>query len=533
MKRRFGRLVLGGLMVFVLCCTLLVSTAVAADESQQISKNVYALEGNGYLVVGTKKAVLIDGKLSTSSDSEAQKTINKLAGSVPVEVVSTAAGVDGDVIDLGGKKLEVIPIPGLNPDQIALLDRTAQVLFTGDGIGSGTMSLIAEVPYTNLVGTPDQVSYAINVYKTYEDSVNSLAKAVSGLKKLKVMSADGELDAAYVSDMATLATKFVNVDRDLVLTWHSEGLNGDKTGNFNCSYGTASMDVHIPFLGLYGYRLGGTSIYQDDDSNDKFYVVDYGTHMALRDTDIQTCDLLMTDDEALVIDVDYYNPDEFFDTLFSVIGDRKLSIYITHGHGDHMINLMSLDPDRVKMLYWPGDDDAMTFGAGEFDLSVYEKAGKLTRVYDGDTFKAVGREFEVVGIPVHTPYSNLLIDKTDRVAFSGDALGTQNYSGDPNIGATDMKTYESLIDNLIAHGDDFDWIQQGHGVAPIDKDWLLNGFKAIIAAYWEDKDLYAHDNAITYFIDSVVTADQYNAIFSRGVTDAQYGYSLSIGLGKN
>ena len=39
---------------------------------------------------------------------------------------------DGDIIDLGGRKLEVIYTPGHSSDHICLLDRDARYLFTGD-----------------------------------------------------------------------------------------------------------------------------------------------------------------------------------------------------------------------------------------------------------------------------------------------------------------------------------------------------------------------------------------------------------------
>ncbi len=39
---------------------------------------------------------------------------------------------EGDVIDLGGKKLEVIHTPGHTPDSVSLLERNERLLFTGD-----------------------------------------------------------------------------------------------------------------------------------------------------------------------------------------------------------------------------------------------------------------------------------------------------------------------------------------------------------------------------------------------------------------
>lgn len=46
---------------------------------------------------------------------------------------------DGDIIDLGGRSLEVIHIPGHSPGSIALLDRDSRVLFTGDHFFPGPL----------------------------------------------------------------------------------------------------------------------------------------------------------------------------------------------------------------------------------------------------------------------------------------------------------------------------------------------------------------------------------------------------------
>lgn len=48
---------------------------------------------------------------------------------------------DGSVIDLGGRQLEVIMIPGHTPDGVALLDREAGLLWTGDTYYEGPLWL--------------------------------------------------------------------------------------------------------------------------------------------------------------------------------------------------------------------------------------------------------------------------------------------------------------------------------------------------------------------------------------------------------
>lgn len=55
---------------------------------------------------------------------------------------------DGSVLDLGGRKLEVLAVPGHTPDSIALLDRRHRLLFTGDTFYVGPIWLFE--PETDL-----------------------------------------------------------------------------------------------------------------------------------------------------------------------------------------------------------------------------------------------------------------------------------------------------------------------------------------------------------------------------------------------
>jgi glyoxylase-like metal-dependent hydrolase (beta-lactamase superfamily II) len=48
---------------------------------------------------------------------------------------------DGDVIDLGGRKVEVLHTPGHTPDSVSLLDRANGLLFTGDMFYAGPIFL--------------------------------------------------------------------------------------------------------------------------------------------------------------------------------------------------------------------------------------------------------------------------------------------------------------------------------------------------------------------------------------------------------
>lgn len=61
----------------------------------------------------------------------------------------TASIAHGDVIDIGGRTLEILHIPGHTPDAIALLDREAGFLWSGDSFYEGPVWLFA--PETDIV----------------------------------------------------------------------------------------------------------------------------------------------------------------------------------------------------------------------------------------------------------------------------------------------------------------------------------------------------------------------------------------------
>ena len=75
---------------------------------------------------------------------------------------------DGDVIELGDRRLEVLSTPGHTPDSLCLLDREHRLLFTGDTFYSGPIFLY--VPETDVAA--------------YQRSVDRLARLVPQLDLL-------------------------------------------------------------------------------------------------------------------------------------------------------------------------------------------------------------------------------------------------------------------------------------------------------------------------------------------------------------
>ena len=126
------------------------------------------------------------GEVPPSLASYASKTLaeDRVCGALPAGVPSRAYAIptwrtsghilDGAVLDLGDRRLEVLSTPGHTPDSLTLLDRANGFLFTGDTYYSGEIYLWA--PETSVT--------------EYTASIARLAALVPALRK--VFPAHGE-----------------------------------------------------------------------------------------------------------------------------------------------------------------------------------------------------------------------------------------------------------------------------------------------------------------------------------------------------
>jgi glyoxylase-like metal-dependent hydrolase (beta-lactamase superfamily II) len=120
------------------------------------------------------------GEIGESLREYASQTLaeDRVCGALPAGVASRdyeipawriAAHVqDGEMIELGDRRLEVLRTPGHTPDSLSLLDRENGLLFTGDTYYSGEIYLWA--PETDLA--------------TYTASIDRLAGLAPALRKL-------------------------------------------------------------------------------------------------------------------------------------------------------------------------------------------------------------------------------------------------------------------------------------------------------------------------------------------------------------
>jgi glyoxylase-like metal-dependent hydrolase (beta-lactamase superfamily II) len=106
---------------------------------------------------------------------------------------------DGDVFDLGGKKIEVCHTPAHTPGSIVLLDKQAGICYSGDAFGSGQVWLQLR-PYSPM--------------KTYIESCKKMEKLMDeGITKVycgHYPYVKKAYNKQYITEMRTLAEELVN-----------------------------------------------------------------------------------------------------------------------------------------------------------------------------------------------------------------------------------------------------------------------------------------------------------------------------------
>ena len=495
--------------------------AAEGDEApyEEVFDGGYKIEGSGYLFVGTEKAVLFNGN---PRNTAAAATAEELADGKEIVNVSTAAH-GTEPIELGGITFQPVAVSGSQEGTI-YLSVGRRVMVSGDLLGSGTLMLNKQYPDSEGALKPYQS------YCDYLESLDALGEKVDSMKDLTVCASGAVLDQQYFEDIHTILTKFVKAEDTTSYVLKVT----DAPGDFSIEWGSATVVVHMPIGGLYGYDLGGTTMCTSDDQY-KFYVLDYGKFQSIHDTDIQSCYLLMNDEEALIVDVDMYNGKLFFETLCDLIGDRDLYIYITHQHGDHWINLKDFDPDRVTTLYWPEDDIPGAGGPGgwsdSFPAVVDSFGDKITYVKEGDELNIAGRELVVTNMTAHTPHGTMLVDKTDRVLFSGDALGTRQYVGGTNTGSLSAEDYLAELDHVMeTYGSYFDTVQQGHSALVLKGE--IETLQILTRAFIENGSDSLVQGAVISFMDRVLTAEEFANIFGNGVYDSQIAYAERLDISR-
>jgi glyoxylase-like metal-dependent hydrolase (beta-lactamase superfamily II) len=134
---------------------------------------------------------------------------------------ATATLADGQLLDLGGKVLEVIYTPGHSPDGICLLDRAGRILFTADTVYAGP--LYAQTPGADLTAylaslrrlepLIDQVDILLPAHNRVPLDPPIIREMIAGFEDLLA----GRVNAGESGDSVGRRTRSVRFERFSIL----------------------------------------------------------------------------------------------------------------------------------------------------------------------------------------------------------------------------------------------------------------------------------------------------------------------------
>lgn len=193
-----------------------------------------------------------------------------------------------------------------------------------------------------------------------------------------------------------------------------------------------------------------------------------------------TCYLVCGQEKAMVIDT--ANGMEDLHAIIRTLTDLPLVVVNTHGHCDHIYGNAFFEEAWLH----PAD---RALAAEHFAMfqEEYDKQGlKACPFRDaavGQVFDLGGLELEVVDLKGHTAGSIGLLDRQDRILFSGDGLNPHIWMQlDHSLPIAALR--QTILDLQNQHGGEFDHILTGHAKdfrgADLT-DMLLRGCEELLA----------------------------------------------------
>lgn len=198
-------------------------------RSEKLYDHTYAIYGNGataYLLIGDTEAVMIDAGMNKENIRAYAQTLTNVplravinthshfdhtAGNGFFETIYGTEGIsrsakntmgnpfadypldytftlveDGDIINIGNRKLRIIELDCHSPGNIAILDRTNGLLFPGDELETGQVLLLpgyAEEPgqiHGAPAGTVEKYLHAMKKIHVYRDQIKAILPGHNG-----------------------------------------------------------------------------------------------------------------------------------------------------------------------------------------------------------------------------------------------------------------------------------------------------------------------------------------------------------------
>lgn len=190
------------------------------------------------------------------------------------------------------------------------------------------------------------------------------------------------------------------------------------------------------------------------------------------------CYLLEGENYALVIDT--MNGQGNLKTFCQTLTDKPLKLVNTHFHIDHVSGNFDFDAcymhhadikyfydfnygsqeqllEQAKHQALPEYQDQMEAA----DMCAYRDM-RVYPLYDGDVFDLGDRQIEVIHVGGHSPGSIVLLDRANRIAFTGDACNGNTLLGFGN--ALPIEEYLGYLLHFHRFQDAFDIMYGGHQI---------------------------------------------------------------------
>jgi glyoxylase-like metal-dependent hydrolase (beta-lactamase superfamily II) len=154
---------------------------------------------------------------------------------------STRIVADGEILDLGGRSLSIIRVPGHTPDAVALLDRRHGLLFTGDTYYDAPLWLYVpetdldayERSLTRLIGLSATVRHLRPAHNAVDADPKRLAQALDAVRRVRAGAVSGEIQGDdrrmfHVGDISILTSARLLERRDGGAKQGGSGLDVQK-----------------------------------------------------------------------------------------------------------------------------------------------------------------------------------------------------------------------------------------------------------------------------------------------------------------
>ncbi len=178
------------------------------------------------------------------------------------------------------------------------------------------------------------------------------------------------------------------------------------------------------------------------------------------------------------------------------ITDQPIMVLNTHAHNDHIAQDYMFDEIAMLDHPWshkaqeglPNSEMAHLVADGMywkplpegFDKENYRVPGfKVTKwLKDGEKVDLGNRTLEVMHTPGHTPDSICLLDREDKLLFTGDMFYTGGIYTYLNGG--DIPTFVNSYMRMLDYYDEYERLMPSHNEPWVEKQLLKDVFKAVV-----------------------------------------------------